>query len=59
MVYSRPPLTGIEPLTMVSFDATSPPNEPAGKGACQVEYDVPALLPGEVHTTETYFEVQV
>ena len=44
---------------MVSFDATSPPNEPAGKGACQVEYDVPALLPGEVHTTETYFEVQV
>lgn len=42
-------------VTMVSFDATSPPNNPT---ECAVEYQVPALKPGEVHVLDTYFTVQ-
>ena len=48
-----------QPLTMVSFDATSPVNQPTGDpeggGMCAVEYLVPRLGPGQTHAQTTHF----
>ena len=43
---------------MVSFDATSPVNQPTGdpeSGMCEVEYQIPRLAPGQIHSQTTYF----
>ena len=54
VVYSRE-YTEDMAVTMISFDATSPVNNPT---KCAVEYQVPALAPGAVHTLATYFTLK-